>query len=242
MNKKLSVVFLVLFSTCLLNKALAQNFVEISYNAAIPMEFDNLNFIIDRYNETRDYLDLEMKNVTYLDGKSYSIGERFGNYEFAVGYTGAGNKVKAEGYNNSGLFIQRQVKVKTSVFNLSFSCDIMQMKNGSIQLGFGLQYGRFKVKTRVEEKEVIRKAEWDYINIADKQLITVTAFLRYSKFRPGFFLQPYIQYMPGEFAQIDLTVVNETLNPYTYGGDPSPLNVSNMAVGLKIGIRFFYME
>ena len=243
MNKKFSIVFLALFSAGLSNTALAQNFIEISYNAAMPMEFNDLNFIIDRYNDTRtNILDLPMKNITFLDGKSYQVAERFGKYIFSIGYTGAGMKVKAEGDYGSGDIVQRQLKVKTSVFDLSVSRDIFQMEDASIQLGFGLQYGRFKIKTRVDYKEEIRKADWEYINKDDKQIFAISAFLRYSRFRPGFFIQPYFQYTPGDFSVKDITVLNETLNPNSWSSDPSPLEVSNIAVGLKIGFRFFYME
>ncbi|PLW91978.1 MAG: hypothetical protein C0592_13130 [Marinilabiliales bacterium] len=241
---KLKYVVLMVFSVFLLNsqKSSGQNFFEFAYNAATPMVFDDLNFVIDRYNETRNFLDVEMKNITFLDGKTYTLGERFGKYSFSIGYTGAGMKVKAEGVDNSGFLVQRQLKVKTSVFDLCFSRDILQMENAVLEFGAGLHYGRFKIKTRVDYKEDIRKADWVYINDSDKQMFAISAFLKYSLFRPGFFIQPYLQYTPGDFSVKDITGLNEAINPYTWSGDPSPLEVSNTTIGLKIGYRFYYME
>jgi len=217
-----------------------QTFFQIGYNAGFPDGLDSLNFIIDRYNDTRSYLDEEMKHVTYSDGMSMSFGSMIKGTGifFGIGYTGAGKKIFAEGTDNSSKLIRRELKVKSRIFDIDLGFSIMNTDNLKILLGTSYSFGSFVVKGRVAEESAIRKEKWELYNDGNNLFFSLGMFLRIAM-SAGLFIQPYFIFVPGDVFMNDVTEVNERINSNTYMNDPSPLRVKNNMFGVKIGLCLY---
>lgn len=215
-----------------------QSYFQIGYNGSIPTGIDSLNFIIDRYNETRSYLDVQMKNVQYLDGITFSYGWYPENFIMGIGYTGAGQKTFAEGMDNTNTLRRRELKVKSRLFDIDLAFGLNRSSKVKVFLGTTFTFGSFVVKSRVAEASEIKKEEWETINDSGSLIFGTGLFLRIASAK-GFFIQPYYMFTPGKIFENDVTSVNEEINSATYLNDPTPLKVKNSMFGVKIGIGIY---
>jgi len=232
-------VFFVVFLLVISTTARSQFYMTMGYNAGFPTSFSNLNYVIDRYNETRSYLDTEMKHITYLDGMTISMGGMFGPLLIGCGYTGGGQKRYADMTGNDGSVSRRELWVKERKFDMDFGVAIADKDKGGLFLGGTMSVGGVRVNTRTGLEGEIKKEKWTKINPWGDLLFTGGVFLRLQFRNPGIYIEPYFHFTPGEIFQNDITEINENLNPNTYQNDPAPLNVKYNMVGIKIGMGLF---
>lgn len=216
----------------------AQGFIHVGYNAGFPTKLDNLNYVIQRYNETRPFLDVQMKEMSYLDGTTLTIGGILGPLFVGIGYTGGGQKRYAEGIDNTGILMRRDLKCTMHAFDMDMGLVLRNDADGALYLGGSFSFGGFAVKTRVAPESEIRQAEWQKINLLETTLFNLGIFVRFAFAQSGFYIQPYYMFTPGELFKNDMTDVNSYLNPNTYISDTTPLNVGCNTLGIKCGFGF----
>jgi hypothetical protein len=238
MKKTISVFSCLVFLMLATNQVQAQDvntYFHIGYNASFPTGLDSLNYVIDRYNETRSYLDVQMEQITYLDGMTLNWGVYAGPVLFGFGYTGGGQKRYGQGVDATSNLMRRDLKVKSRMFDMDLGVRMINSSVGHLTLGSTFIFSSFVVKTRVAEESQIKKTDWTKINDGDTFMFGISIFLRWAG-KNGFFLQPYYTFTPGDIFTQDMTVVNSAINSYTFAADPSPLTINHGMIGIKTGI------
>jgi len=218
----------------------AQFFMQFGYNAGIPTSLKNFNYVIDRYNETRTYLDKQMGHFNYLDGTSLSIGGILGPIFASCGYTGGGQKQHAQMTDNNGIIQRRDLWVKQRLFDMDFGVAFADVEKGSFFIGTSMSIGGFTVNTRSGAESELKDKNWEKINPWGDLNFTGGVFLRLQFTNPGLYIQPYFNFTPGKIFQSDVTEINEYLNPNTYENDPTPLMVKYNTFGVKIGLAMIF--
>lgn len=210
-----------------------QLYFHVGYNGSFPTKYQNLNFVIDRYNETRPYLDKQLHQITYLDGFTMAVGF-VANVVLDIGYTGGKQSTIAEADDGFGGISRRELVVKTSLFDVDLGFGAAK-KEGAFFAGFSANIGSMKVKTRVGEKKQIKDRDWKQINYFDDMVFNLGVFARILFDDPGFFIQPYFLFAPFELFESNMYDVNFYLNPDTYEHDPNPLIIQHTMFGIKLG-------
>ncbi len=239
MKITVKVLLLIIFITGISNANLkAQTYFQIGYNAGFPNGLDNLNYVINRYNETRSYLTIPMEKINFLDGFTVTMGGNFGVIFVDLGYTAGIQRRFAEG-EISNVLTRRELKVSTHVFDIDMGLCLINKKFG-VFLGGSMNIGGFSVKTRVAESTAINSEDWTKINLDGDLYFTLGLFLKFCFPNPGFYIQPYYHFPLNSIFSNDMSDVNEALNPFTYENDPSPLDVNNGTFGVKIGFSIIF--
>ena len=187
----------------------------------------DLNYIVGRYNNTRNFLDKEMKEFNNLDGLTFNFGYLFYGIDMGMGMTFRGKKHHSTGFVNGQEF-RRDLKVT----NNSFYVNIGGGGNTGDYAIFGgliTEFGNFKVKTRSAEIDDVRKEDW--IKPVEDIYCGAGLYLRFLFGNPGIAIEPYIVW---PLFSYDVGPVNKTINPNTYQNDQSDLSVYTRVIGLKI--------
>lgn len=119
-----------------------------------------LNQVVDNYNETRSWLDQEMKDFGLLDG--YAVGFTAGGYSAWIDleFSGRGQKRKAFGTDLFGNFGTRSLKLKNNTMALTI---FGVATDETFAAGFGLrtEFGNNKLKTKIEYEG--NDPEWEVV-------------------------------------------------------------------------------
>ncbi len=211
------------------------------YNFNFP-NASSVNFIIDRYNETRSYLSTKMDNVNTMSGLDFSFGGVINSMILEAGVTFNNSGVKYAQGTVSGVEAKREFKVYNFFANLGIGY-LVQTKS-PFDYGFGLflDIGSFSYETRVYN---LNSPPPDYTDITPTSSTLALGFtptlflnLNFSK-NIGITVRPY--YLAQVFSQ-DLTDVNIALNPNTWQSDePSEYDsetFSGFGVDLKAVVSF----
>jgi hypothetical protein len=236
------IIVTVLLFSCLSHSELkGQFYYTLGYNAGFPTGLEQLNFVIQRYNDTRTYLTEPMKKINFLDGFTFTMGGVVDVVFVDFGYTAGIQRRFAEG-PVSGTIMRRDLKVSSHLFDFNFGFCLADPNKSGIYVGASMNIGKFSIKTRVSEKETIKSENYVQINPDDDLFFTLGVFMKFCIKNPGIYIQPYYQFPMSHIFDSDMTDVNEILNPYTYENDPSPLNINNGTFGVKIGFSMLSKE
>ena len=211
------------------------------YNFNFP-NASSVNFIIDRYNDTRSYLTTKMDNINSMTGFDLSVGGVLNDMILEAGLTFKSSGVKYAEGTVSGIPYRRDFKVSNFFVDLGIGY-LMESKS-PVKFGFGLftDIGSFTYKTRVYN---VNETPPDYTDVTPTSSslalgFTPTLFLN-ANFNDniGISIRPY--YLAQVFSQ-DLTDVNAALNPSTWQNDePDEYDsetFSGFGVDLKAVISF----
>jgi len=237
LNKKTILLF-ILFSFFTIS-IYAQAYIHVGYNAGFPKKLDSLNYIIDRYNATRSYLDKQMKHINYLDGINITFGGVFDGLFIGMGYTGGTQMRYAEGVDITGNLNRRDVKVSTHVYDMEFGFAFADTDEGAVFAGSSMSLGKYNVLSRGGLATEVSSLKFEQINPGNSTYFTMGFFLRFCIPNPGIYIQPYYQF-GGNIVTNDMTDVNKFLNKNTWQNDDSPLNVKNNVFGIKAGFSFLF--
>ncbi len=181
-----------------------------------------LDYVIDRYNQTRDYLTDEMDKVDHMSGAAFSFG--FGMGEdvdfllFEIGLTiGGSGSLSAEGPVN-GVQQVRDLKVKSFLINTGFAYLIQTEQKFEYGIGLFVDYGGFNVRTRTY---TAGQNAPDFKDVGDQNNtlvgLTPTIFLDYNFSETfGLTLRPFYRY---QIYENDMSYVSKEINPNTYNND-----------------------
>jgi hypothetical protein len=197
----------------------AQVYFGFGYNLGFA-KMKGLNAIVDNYNNTRSWLDNEMGYFKKPNGFVVNMG-MYGNSGGFVELTWVGRNQTnfasgvAPATNING---QRDLKLRMNTVNMGFGFDFLYDEAIGFGIGGSIDFGKFKIMTRVADFDKIDQAE--YADIIDEILIGSTIFAQFKIGSPALKLQirPYYTF---NWFETDITDVNETINSFTAGNDPS---------------------
>lgn len=225
-----------------LSTAKGQNVIYSSfgYNANYAWLKD-MNFILDRYNETRTWLDDEMGDMHYLGGLGGSIGFNLSGLFMDMGFHTKYSIKHSKGDPGTGL-AQRDFRFKMNTY--TFGIGVASPKKGNLVMssGLSLDLGFYKTSTRLGTPEEIK--EKDFAEIQSDIFMGSSFFVQYfitGKRRSGLglLLRPYIQ-LP--WFSLELDDVNKTINPNTYLSDPEGLKDLPVTVGIMAAISLYVKD
>ena len=239
--KKILLLFFIFLS---LNSSFSQDintkfYITGGYTFNFP-NASSVNFIIDRYNNTRNYLTKKMDNINTLSGTDFSAGaildldESAMLIEGGVTFKNSGTKY-AEG-TVSGENFQRDFKVYNFLVDIGFGYLFNYNKPLDYGIGMFVDFGSFTYDTRIYKTN---ETPPDYTDIspANSSALSFTpvAFLNINlNDHFGISVRPYY------FAQIlsmDLTDVHTALNPNTWQNDNASEYNSETFSGFGVDLK-----
>ena len=191
---------------------------------------DGADFIIDRYNSTRNYLTKELDKPGAFTGFGINGGLNFVNIQMDVRYNFRSTQLTSEGVVN-GTNFKREIDMSFDSF------------------GFGIGYGAFEDMIGYgigATIEIISPAISTKITESSEMEVDVTSFstavsphvilmIKLGKDIPlGFTIRSY--YTIG-IDEIDYSDLNKTINPATYSNDQTEDQVSTLK-GFGIELQF----
>ncbi len=226
------------FSTVCTQVLTAQNYYYrgIGYNAAL-LKSEGLDFVIDRYNQTRSYLDDKMEYCHYYDGPSFRSGLSYNHFFIDFGFTYRSCKVSASGIDASGVRQQRDLKNKWNTFDLALG--IGAGANENIALAFGVNIGlnAEKTLTRDDTPDKIGVANFAKVNSQFKIGFEPFAQLILATDKGlGLAFRPYFSWTP---VQTDYYELNSYINQYTYVNDPLSIKGKLSGFGLSVILVYY---
>jgi hypothetical protein len=223
-----------LFAFCLIATQLsAQNYYYrgAGYNMAF-LKSEGLDYVIDRYNQTRTFLDDKMEYCRYYDGPSLRSGLCYNHFFVDFGFTYRSSKVSASGVDATGIRQQRDIKNKWNTFDLGLGIGLGANDNIALAIGVNMGLNSEKTLTRVATPDEIGKANFAKVNGQFKigfepfaQLILATdgGF--------GVLFRPYFSWTP---VETDYYEANRYINEFTYTSDPSVIKGKLSGFGLSV--------
>lgn len=223
----------VFFTLCLIlfgSNAFAQSYFALGYNLNAP-NLEGMNYIVDRYNETRPFLDKTMSQFNFMDGITINFGTVMsGGVFLETGLTKAVKNHKAEGVDATNTLQQRQLRLALVNWDIGMGIAFPQ-DNPVFSLGAAVNLGSYKVRTRVNEKDQVKKTDWD--KILKESMIRFSIFARIQLGSPsGLAIEPYYNF--NSILKINVAPVNAAINPATHQSDPSTIEESLPMFGLKL--------
>jgi hypothetical protein len=238
--------YLVVISVLLLSGNAFTQTINFSINAgynAGNANFDGLNFVIDRYNNTRSYLTKRMDKVDFVKGLSFGIGMGFTKVNVDLSYNmKSSSEASAEGVVNGTAF-RRDLKTSINTFNVGFDYLVSSSRSLDTRVGASLGFGSSKVFTRVYPTSQA-PAEYQEVNDISpgttQSLFAISIFPKFT-FYPGItglslYIKPFYE---KHLTDVDYSNVNAVINPVTYVNDPSGSQKSKPDnYGAQIGISY----
>jgi hypothetical protein len=236
--KRIAVIFLFLLIQCSVVNSQSQYWLGFGFNMSRFNMKNGLNYVIDRYNDTRPFLSDEMHHVHYADGLAFSMGTNVDRFMIDFGYNGKIKTVSAKGNYGAGN-MQRDIRFKNKVYSIGMGYAFANTRNASIVFGCSFDFGRLKIDTRVDETNKIEDAK--YSSIINDLSVGNTFFMQFfvGAGRHGgvaLIIRPYYSI---NYLKYDFSTVNEAINPATYLNDPYTLEGGISNFGLSIILALY---
>jgi hypothetical protein len=230
----------ILFSALILQTGLLHaqyGYIALGYNGNY-LSAENLDFVIDRYNETRVYLDDQMEYPHYLDGFDIHIGG--GDKVLVdVGYTWRSAKVSASGVDASLTEQQRDLKFKFGAFDFGLGFNVIN-SGTVVSIGYNLTVGTEKYFSRLAPVGDVDKEDYDLIfksfNPGGDVFIQ---FLFPFSDNNSLLIKPYYHF---SYVVTDYAALNEALNPATASFDEPILESQLGGFGCSVMISVGRMD
>lgn len=206
-----------------------------SFSAGYNCHFaspEGLNYIVDRYNETRPQLTEQMEQFTHLDGFCFSTFLGAGIFGLDFGYDHRSQNRSAMGLNRINQPLEREVRVAINTGNFGLYTAIPR-DNDLFAIGSRVNFGGVKVKSRLARTEVIEDEEWT--ELYQELYADFDINLKYIRKNLAF----EVYYLIG--GNKNIAEVNEKLNPDTYQNDPAEINFRPNGFGVKLKLAFTNM-
>ncbi|MEI6766622.1 MAG: hypothetical protein WCM76_13395 [Bacteroidota bacterium] len=170
-----------------------------------------LNYIVDKYNSIRPYLDHKMDNNHILQGMALSSNFFVDGFSFDMGWTGRHTNLYAQGIDGSGVDRRRDIKLRDNSFYMGFGGRFMRLGPLQAILGFSMDIGAYKARTRVYA--TTDKAP-DYTKLDEGLNFGISPNIDFRFYfgdrGPSISVKPYYQF---QLVKSDLNDLNEALNP-----------------------------
>jgi hypothetical protein len=218
-------------------------YFSVGYNPSF-VRGEDMNFIIQRYNETRDdcnrgyCLSKKMSKLKFAQWPTFSFGMSSNGSLIEFQWTGRKQVLTAIGQSNNDDPVRRDLKVILNSFSTNYAY-AFDYGSGFFAPGFSLDIGKTAMGTRVDyEKNFIGEVEYD--KLFSDLMIGTTFFLNIginlsSDGLVGILIRPYYQF---RWLKVDLDEVNRVLNPNTWQNDPTGLESNFNNGGIQVGLMF----
>lgn len=193
------------------------------------------NHVIDRYNETRDYLDKPMGHMVAGTGFFIPVGIVLDRFQFDLTWLNQVHYAGAQGVDASGEEVRRQLRMGQNSLGIGLGYALVRGRGVQGIFGASVDFGSLFYRTRVAPPEDIAQTPKD--KVLRRGLIEATiygqALLRLTDgVGPAALVRPFIRVPLGS---VDLDPLNESLNPNTWQSDPSRREWP-FAIGVAVAI------
>ena len=180
-----------------------------------------LDYIIDRFNDTRIYPTESMDKLNHMSGAAFAFGFGLGEDEefilLEMGLTlGGSGSLSSERLEN-GVLKKQDLKVTSFLINTGFAYLLQTEQKFEYGIGLFIDYGGFRVRTRTYNSN---QTAPDFKDIGESNTLvglTPTIFFDYNFSETfGLTLRPFYRF---QFYDNDLQYVNKELNPNTWQND-----------------------
>lgn len=222
-------IYILLIALCLPSIVSAQIWVTAGYGFSW-LNTDGADFVIDKYNSTRNFLSKEMDMPGAFTGFGINGGLNFVNIQMDVRYNSRSTQLTSEGTVN-GTNFKREIDMSFDSFGFGIGFGAFE---GMIGYGIGatIEIISPEISTRITESP---EMEVDITTFSTAISPHVILMIKLSEDIPvGFTIRPY--YTIG-LDEIDYSGLNETINPNTYSNDPAEDQVSKVK-GFGIEVQF----
>ncbi len=197
--------------------------------------FDKFNFVIDRYNETREDLNLdpEMENINLMHGASFEFGIMIPYFLFGLGFQYDRAKSFAQLIDDNNIKQQRDLWLRT--FNMAMDVGLALGAEGFIAApGVGLNFMFHRYLTRSGPANKID--DMDFYEPDSEMTLQAKIFI---KFIFGGMEDPGLGLMIEPFYNLGMLgssmfYMNRDLNPQTYLNDPTVIDENFTHYGLRL--------
>lgn len=225
--------FLILLIFLFCRTAFTQIYLGAGYNLTF-VKINQLNNVIDRYNNTRTSLTKKMDYVNMPGGVNIQFGIFAKPIHFGISWVGHNQTVSAIENYGSGDVI-RELKFRNNSFNIDFGIIPYKSENFPMSIGFSIDFGNTKMFTRVGDPYKIDDVEFE--KICNTFFIGNSIFFHFM-IRPLRFLaigiKPYIQF---PYISLNYSDVNEAINPTSYNQDPYEMK----SLAINYGVQFMLL-
>jgi hypothetical protein len=142
------------------------------YNAAF-LKSEGLDYVINRYNETRPYLDETMPSPHFYDGLTFHFGGAANAFFWDFGFTYRSCVVSATGVDASGTEQQRDVKNKWNTFDVGLGVNLGNSDTKALMIGINNGLNSEKSLSRADTPEDIGVANFAKVNSQFKMIRTL---------------------------------------------------------------------
>lgn len=233
---RINTLFIILALSCVRLSAQGYDYFGIGYNMAF-LQSEGLDFVTNRYNETRPYLYDQMDEPRYFDGLSIRGGLARNAFLVDFGYTQQSCVVSAEGIDATGVAIQRDLKNKWNTLDVAFGVNVGDGEKGAFALGVNFGLNSEKSLTRSDTPDNIGKA--NFAQVQKQFKVGISPFVQLilaGEGGAGVLIRPYYAWSP---VTTDYSELNAYINPYTAVGDPNPLDGDLKGLGVTVLIVGF---
>ncbi len=242
--KRLNVLFM-LFSVFNTSQSYAQKSWCFGFGVATSIVGQkSTNEIVDRYNETRPWLDKKMSKPNPFGGYVYSFAVDKGDYSFQLGVNLQKSILKASGTAPSGIYGERQLMIKNSFWSFNGLWDFGSMWGESYGLGVNLggAFGGGDYYTKItgeDEFRKIRNTGYDGAGLF-LGIFYEPYLLGHEEQGISFRITPYMRGLPGSKLNVDdtkeLLAELDPVNAQTIGVETSTNN--HIAFGVSAELIF----
>lgn len=189
---------------------------------------DGLNYVVDRYNETRPYLTEEMKHFNNLNGFNYGFLAVVGNIAFEAVYVHRSQNRSAVGVDGTNQEVERQLRAALNGVGFGLGYGVAE-DNFGLLFGTRLNTSALKIRTKVGAVDEVKSEDWEDIH---NQLhfdldLNIKLLLGYV------IIEPYYTFQL--FPSINnMAEVNEAINPNTFQNDSEEIPFKSNGFGLKL--------
>ena len=189
---------------------------------------DGLNFVVDRYNETRPFLTEEMEHFNNLDGFNYGFLAIVDHLAFEAIYTHRSQTRSAVGIDATNQEVERRLRAVMNGLGLGLGYGLTE-DGFSIIFSTRLNTSALRIRTKVGSTDEIGSQDWDediYNSLIFDLDFNIKIILKYITIEPyyTFDILPSLN---------NMAEVNETINPNTFQNDSNELPFQGRGFGLK---------
>jgi hypothetical protein len=225
-------IYILLFVLSLPSIASAQIWVTAGYGFSW-LNTDGANFIIDRYNGTRNYLSKELDRPGAFTGFGINGGLNFVSIQMDVRYNFRSTQLTSEGVVN-GTNFKREIDMSFDSFGFGIGYGAFEDIIG-YGIGATIEIIRPEISTKITGSS---ETEVDVTSFSTAVSPHVILMIKLGKDIPiGFSVRPY--YTIG-LDEIDYSDLNKTINPATYENDQAENQISTLK-GFGIELQFGLM-
>ena len=247
MKKILLIVIFIVSSGVLFSQPKADYYIGVGYNFNSSFG-EPLDYIIDRYNETRSsILTKTMNKPSNHSGMSFSMGGFFSNILVDLEYVYKYSSTMSAEAPSGDITQIREVKVFGKSINLGFNY-VLGEKEFLIMPGFSLDFNFMPVESRIYNVNNTEPPSYENISESGGSSFSNSVFMVSPNVNFDYIfnkniclsLKPYYSFSIGD---LDYSYLNETINPNTYQNDPADKTSSKIGYfGAVLKIKFLYAD